>query len=668
MSLKLEETAENFPSNIGLEEEEEIQTPKQNLKVNCTICERKSKSNVEAVLFCSICSINLCRSCENNFHSFLGHQTKPIISNTTIQNSTELRCKIHKKKYKLYCQTCEKTICYKCAIFDCKKHIIIELEKAVEYIKETKIPKEEELETFLNNRTKKLQKLENKNLIIDQKNNELIKESQNKITILTEALLNQQEKILKRINKLIIDQKDMITAEISTTKKELKILEKNNNILKSENYEGNSSSLDTIQIIKDISKELNLIKNAEAKEITKSKIELIDIKLELNIKPLLELIKKLDFKIAIDYNKSIFKIPDNIFFNEIFHIKMKMLDNKNNPIPIEQDIIILFKDLSDNIIKRRVYLKERQDKRKRSSFIKIPFKLKKIGNYHLEIITGSRIICRKNISVLNSISFQDSEITFQPNKIQIGDTTQLTVRLLSNKNVPIQKIDENLTIKVALSNNKNELISELKHQKYESFSSEFQINEIGDYFIKWFEIQNNKFNFNRNISFKVVKKTCIDDKFNITASHKDLKFSDNFKTVTKSSSKSEMGAALGSYIYESGEYVIKFRIIKCTKKGYLYIGARNPLQYQQYYRFNPNESSGPSLYGQNKRLTRYGRDVFSGDIVKMYLNMNKKTISFSINKIKFPIAFDVVSQKVCLEINVFNNLQIVHIVSIKKKK
>ncbi|KAJ3433539.1 hypothetical protein M0812_22500 [Anaeramoeba flamelloides] len=84
MSLKLEEKAENYPSNIRLEEEEEeIQTPKQNLKVNCTICERKSKSNVEAVLFCSICSINLCRSCENNFHSFLSHQTKPIISNTT---------------------------------------------------------------------------------------------------------------------------------------------------------------------------------------------------------------------------------------------------------------------------------------------------------------------------------------------------------------------------------------------------------------------------------------------------------------------------------------------------------------------------------------------------------------------------------------------------------
>ncbi|KAJ3440077.1 tripartite motif-containing 33-like [Anaeramoeba flamelloides] len=625
MSQKIEETDGNFPSNIGLEEEEgeeETQIPIQNLKVNS-------------------------------------------------QNFTKLRCKIHKKKYKLYCKTCEKIICYKCAIFDCKKHTIIELDKAVEYLKETKIPKEEELKTLLGKKTKKLQKFEKKNLIIDQKNYELIKESQNKISILTEALLNQQEKILKGINYMIIDQKEMIKAEISTTKKELQILEdieKNHNLLKSENYEDNKSPLNTIHIINGISKKIHLIKNVETKEISKGKMELMDIKLELNISQLLELIKNLDFEIPIDYNKSIFEIPDNVFFNEIFHIKMKILDNQNNPICIKQNIIILFKDLSDNIIKRKVCLRERQDKDKQSAFRKIPFKLKKLGNYKVEIVMENQIIFKKNLNVLNNISLQDSVITFQPNKIQIGNTAKLTIRLLSNKNVPIQKIDENLTIKVALSNNKNELISELKHQQYEVFSSELQINETGDYFIKWFQIQNTKIDFNRNISLKVFKNSLIDDKFNITNSHMDLKFLDNFKTVTKSSSKSEMVVALGSYIYESGEYVIKFRIIKCTKKGYLYLGVRNPSNKKQYHRFNPNESSGSCLYGNNKQSTRYGRNIFSGDIVKMYLNMDKGTISFAINKIKFPVAFTGITYPVCFEINVFDNQQIVHVESIKKKK
>ncbi|KAJ6240314.1 tripartite motif-containing 33 [Anaeramoeba flamelloides] len=169
--------------------------------ISCTICERKGQTQVEAEYVCEICNLKICKKCEEEFHSFLGHKTKPIQSSKLAQLKIPLKqyCKSHKKKISLYCRKCKKLLCYKCAINECKTHPLLELEQASELLLKNNTPALKDLKSLLISKKTIKRELETEKELFEKTQNLLIKEINNGVERIIQRLFAKQEELTKKI-------------------------------------------------------------------------------------------------------------------------------------------------------------------------------------------------------------------------------------------------------------------------------------------------------------------------------------------------------------------------------------------------------------------------------------------------------------------------------------
>ena len=207
------ECENNHYGNISLEEYLNKYNNFSLLKEKCSNCGKDQKESKVDFLYCSICRIFICNSCQIN-HNGDKHSIMDIRRYDSI-------CSKHSNLYSAYCTKCKKNLCVYCL----KKHNYHEMINLSElkYSKKSKLRLQEEMNN-IKNRIKDLDKI--KENIVSEINK--IKESTKKEMELINILINSFEYVesQKNLNYNVIQNLKNIDKVFKANK--IKIFEKLN--------------------------------------------------------------------------------------------------------------------------------------------------------------------------------------------------------------------------------------------------------------------------------------------------------------------------------------------------------------------------------------------------------------------------------------------------------
>ncbi|KAJ3441731.1 bonus isoform c-related [Anaeramoeba flamelloides] len=479
--------------------------------ISCTICEQKGQIQVEAIYVCEICNLKICKKCEEEFHSFLGHKTKPIQSSKLAQLKVPLKqyCKLHKKKFSLYCRKCKKLLCYKCAINECKAHPLLELEEASELLIKNNTPSLTDLKSLLISKETIKKELETEKELFEKTQNLLIKEINNGVEKIIQRLFAKQEELTKKIqiNKQIKFREyeknfKQITEEINIIdsfydclndysgktgvldkervqelgkengqeRENDKEIHKTHEKNKKKEGEGSYSKgngkqyfqhLRMIQMIQILSKKMKQInKTPQLNLITDESNQL---NFDLKIEPILSSISELKFFSLYELEKTKIEMPSFVNVEEEFIIKLIFFDQNGIQVDCNPNIQILFENQKKKNKKKKIdkiiNCNTKTNGKKRSIF-KVRSKLSKAGNYNcLFNIDNHRLKVKKILVSTFKFNWNYTKIKFKPKKMHLGSSTKIYLQLFDDDKKPYTNYD-NLKFKIAIAfnNNKKETV------------------------------------------------------------------------------------------------------------------------------------------------------------------------------------------------------------------
>ncbi|KAJ3438224.1 tripartite motif-containing 33-like [Anaeramoeba flamelloides] len=412
--------------------------------IYCDECDPPKASTV----FCINCECGYCESCDRNRHTKQLSKHKRVKLDS-VCNSSTLLCQEHEEEVlEKYCVTCQKMVCGRCIIQSHKLHELKEFGEAIDSILDqslTDIEEENEKEKKLIQESQKaINKTEE---IIHTKSESIYELSKNQIQKLYNKI-NSHEKLLLQTIK---DHYKTVNTNLDSFQEKADSFQQTLNQIK-------SYSLQSLMFLKNnqfekYSHYYDLIDNFFDKEVkitSFNKPPIIGTSTNLvNYEELKNSLKAIQLDDPISIENTIFRFPEYIYTGKLFKIEIEIVDNNSMPI-----FLYLDHEIECSLIRINSIQKEKQQN---------PNKIKKMD---MEIEKENRIEIEKENP--------------KESKIEQGQDEIYTI------------VDE-IPMNLQFTKSRTE------------FNSELEVNEPGNYFIK-FRIDKRKFPNSKKKNMLCVRK------------------------------------------------------------------------------------------------------------------------------------------------------------------
>ncbi|KAJ3423953.1 tripartite motif-containing protein [Anaeramoeba flamelloides] len=648
----------SFPPTSSLNESEEDKKQNQD-NTNCQECNK-----VTASFYCPSCSISLCENCNDLYHpnEFLKkrHKICPIDQSSKMGSTKILsKCLIHNKELEFYCKHDRLLICSKCFFEKCSNHRseVLSIENASnELLESSKKICESISESIL------LYKFQLKNIKLNKEHLGKIYETENK------KLTNKSNEIQELLNKVMKTNFETLNNfyKFNDLYFDEKINEINKLIEKLSNYPKDiqefEKALSENQYVKVIEKSIAIQtakeflnvndKNNDYKELT-------DFNKAINYRFIIDDIKNLTYKTKYDLENLVIEcdsLTKAINNKIVFKVKYQNGTNENESgsesVSDKDKNILDFNEL--NLQSVKLYLQSPNNE----EIV--------ISNFTIEKTNEKKN--EKENENENENENEREMIRVKGKKKKKGRKKKRRVkRIVNNKekekeNKKEEKNEEKKEVREREKEKGKENRNTIEKNIGKNFlQTSFQMDTPGKYQITKIQIGE------QVKSFKDLFINVIADYFDPINSSNKLSISPQYHKITQNTGEYKYYSGIGKRVYSKGIHDILMEI-DCfsnpnSRWNYIHIGVVNSKNKMEApFWQSPNAYLFISVWSGKLRSCKrngknsdraYGKPVSSGDIITIHLDMDKKTIGFSINKINYGVAWNNLPNKVIIVADLF---------------